>query len=140
MRVGIDTKLEDEADRLLRQSLEGVHSHIAKSDLLTPWKEHDRKRREVRPGVPDKDSRDYLGVSGGAPEVHFRLGMYNRGRNLSRPDLNSRDGLASFNRVRKGRPAWDAGDTLVQIGQVDPNGRVLYETITLQEYQEALDG
>lgn len=78
--------LEDAADALIKESLKGVFSHKEKSDILTPWKSSDRHRREVY-------------VSVGFPDASVRKGMFHRVANRSRPDLNSRDGLARSNRI-----------------------------------------
>ena len=86
MRYGVARLLEDEADRLIHESLKGVTSRKAKSDILTPWKEADRHRREVY-------------VSAGVPDESMRRGMFGRVANRQRPDLNSRDGLARANRI-----------------------------------------
>jgi hypothetical protein len=69
------------ANELIRQSLAGVTSMAAKSDILTPWKEQDRRRREVY-------------TSEGVPDASIRRGLYGRSANSARPDLNSRDGIA----------------------------------------------
>ena len=89
IHYGTHRHLEEEANRLLKESLKGVTSHKAKSDLLTPWKEAERHRREVY-------------VQSGAPDVATRKGMFHRIANKGRPDLNSRDGLARSNRVGTG--------------------------------------
>lgn len=81
MRFGVHAALEDEANRLLRQSLVGVTSHSAKSDILTPWKEADRRRREIL-------------VSTGVPDPSIRSGMYHRALNRTLPHLNSKVGGA----------------------------------------------
>jgi hypothetical protein len=80
LRRGIDATLEAEADRLIKESLKGVTKHSEKSDLLTPWKQAERYRREVYPrsGVADSTRR----------------GNFNRVINPGRPDLNSREGTA----------------------------------------------
>ena len=90
MHFGEHPELEAEANRLLKDSLAGVFSHGAKSDILTPWKQRDRRRREVytRNGVPD-------------PSV--RRGMFHRAINTERPEMNSRDGIAASNRGRSPR-------------------------------------
>ncbi len=82
---GVFHPLEDEADRLIKESLQGVTSHKAKSDILTPWKEAERHRREVY-------------TQQGFPDESVRKGMFGRVANRVRPDLNSRDGLARANR------------------------------------------
>lgn len=86
MRYGRYSPLEDEADRLIKESLKGVTSHEAKSDILTPWKQAERLRREVY-------------VQQGFPDVSVRKGMFNRVANKGNPSLNSRDGLARSNRT-----------------------------------------
>lgn len=73
--------LEEEANRLIRESLKGVTSHAAKSDVLTAWKEQDRRSHEVY-------------VSEGVPDPAVRRGMFHRALNPTRPELNSRDGYA----------------------------------------------
>ena len=82
---GVHKPLEDAANELIRQSLKGVTSMAEKSDILTPWKEQDRKNREVltRDGVPDSSTRQ---------------GMYHRAWNSAHPHLNSRDGIARGSR------------------------------------------
>jgi hypothetical protein len=86
MRHGIHRPLEDEANRILRESLRGVTKHSEKSDVLTPWKDAERHRREVYP-------------SSGVADPAIRRGMFNRASNPARPELNSRDGIA---RARQG--------------------------------------
>lgn len=81
VRRGVHRPLEEEANRLLRESLKGVTKHSEKSDLLTPWKEAERYRREVY-------------VASGVPDQSTRKGMFHRSANAARPDLNSRDGIS----------------------------------------------
>lgn len=81
VRRGVHRPLEDEANRLIRESLKGVTKHSEKADILTPWKEAERYRREVY-------------VSSGVPDQATRRGMFHRVTNASRPELNSRDGVA----------------------------------------------
>ena len=81
MHHGVHRVLEDEANRLLKESLRGVTRYRDKSDILTPWKEKNRAKREIL-------------TSTGVPEPTIRQGMFNRRHNPARPDLNSRDGLA----------------------------------------------
>lgn len=73
--------MEEEANRILKESLKGTTSHAAKADILTQWKEQDRRSREVY-------------VRDGTPDPSVRLGMYHRVINPARPDLNSRMGIA----------------------------------------------
>lgn len=81
LRYGVHRPLEDEADRIIAQGLKGVTRHSDKSDILTPWKADDRKKREVY-------------TSNGVPDRSVRQGMFHRAWNRDRPHLNSRDGLA----------------------------------------------
>ena len=85
MHYGRHSPLEDAADALIKESLKGVFSHREKSDILTPWKDADRHRREVYTAV-------------GFPDASVRSGMFHRVANPTRPDLNSRDGIARANR------------------------------------------
>lgn len=96
MRFGIHRVLEDEANRLIHQSLKGVTSHQAKSDILTPWKEQERRRREVQ-------------VASGVPDPAIRKGMYVRARNMALPHLNSRDGISAPHRTPSERSAPTSG-------------------------------
>jgi hypothetical protein len=75
----VNPHLEAAADELLRQDLKGVNSHTAKKDILTPWKEKDRRRREIY------SKRGYADAS-------QRQGLYNRAANKTSPHLNGRDG------------------------------------------------
>lgn len=86
LHYGIHKAMEEEANRIIRESLKGVTKHSEKSDILTPWKEAERHRREVY-------------VSSGTPEASARQGMFHRSTNTARPDLNSRDGLAANTRM-----------------------------------------
>lgn len=81
MRFGVHKTLEQEANDLLAQSMQGITSHAAKSDILTPWKEQERRRREVY-------------VASGSPDPAIRRGMFRRASNMKSPHLNSRDGIA----------------------------------------------
>lgn len=85
MKFGIHVSLEEAADALIKESLNGVFSHKAKSDILTPWKWADRHRREIYTSV-------------GFPDASVRSGMFHRVANKTRPDLNSRDGISRANR------------------------------------------
>jgi hypothetical protein len=81
MYRGTNHILEQEANRILRESLEGVTAHSAKKDILTPWKERERRRREVY-------------VNSGTPDPSTRQGMFHRALNTACPELNSRDGIS----------------------------------------------
>jgi hypothetical protein len=76
---GIHAALEAAANELIFGSLRGVTSQAAKSDILTPWKEYDRRSREVM-------------SSTGTVDPSIRRGMYHRAANPAAPHLNSRDG------------------------------------------------
>lgn len=86
VRYGVHPTLEAEANRLIKESMAGVTSQSAKSDILTPWKEKDRRDREVY-------------VESGTPESQTRRGMYHRAWNPSSPHLNSRDGISPSRRT-----------------------------------------
>lgn len=79
LHSGVHQQLDDAATELIRKSLEGVTSMSAKSDILTPWKDQDRKRREVY-------------TEGGVPDGALRRGMYHRAWNSTHRHLNSVDG------------------------------------------------
>jgi hypothetical protein len=81
VRMGVHRPLEDEADRIIRESLVGVTKHSDKADILTPWKEQSRYSREVY-------------VASGVPDPSVRRGIFGRVANPARPELNSRDGVA----------------------------------------------
>jgi hypothetical protein len=89
MRYGRDPDLTAEADRLLRESMAGITRHSDKKDILTPWKQSERYRREVY-------------VASGTPEPSVRKGIFHRSVNRARPDLNSREGLARNYRHHQG--------------------------------------
>lgn len=86
LRHGIHAALEEEANRLIKESLQGVTSREAKSDILTEWKQQDRWNHEVYnpTGVADAGRR----------------GMFTRAWNRDYPHLNSRDGAAPARRIR----------------------------------------
>lgn len=86
MRHGTHAVLEAEADRLLHESLRGVTSFAAKKDILTPWKEADRKRREMT-------------VPSGTPDPSLRRGMYNREWNSKHAHLNASEGVVRPSRT-----------------------------------------
>lgn len=89
LRFGVNRPLEDEADRLIRESLTGVTSRSAKSDILTEWKYEDRLAREVF-------------TSTGFADPAVRRGMFRRAWNRRYPHLNSRDGHYPSRRVQNG--------------------------------------
>jgi hypothetical protein len=83
---GIHAPLEDAANDLIFGSLKGVTSQSAKSDILTPWKEQDRRSREVM-------------SKSGVIDPLTRRGMYHRASNPRSPHLNSRDGVTRAHRT-----------------------------------------
>lgn len=82
MHYGVHPYLESAADALIKQSLKGVTSFAAKSDILTEWKDAERHRREVY-------------VTSGTPDPALRKGMFHRVWNSRKQNLNSRDGISS---------------------------------------------
>lgn len=79
VHYGIHPTLEQAANELIFGSLKGITSQREKSDILTPWKEQDRRNREVL-------------AASGCPDPAIRRGMYHRAANKARPHLNSREG------------------------------------------------
>lgn len=79
IRHGIHQPLEDAANEILRVALSTVTRHSDKSDVLTPWKEQDRRKREVY-------------VSTGTPDGALRRGISHRVLNPGKPHLNSVEG------------------------------------------------
>lgn len=86
LRSGPNLALEAAADELIRDSLKGVTSREAKSDILTPWKLKDRQTREILTKV-------------GVVDPSLRRGMYHRRWNSESPHLNSRDGHTTPPRI-----------------------------------------
>lgn len=108
LHSGIHSQLEDAATELLRQSLEGVTSMSAKSDILTPWKELDRRRREVY-------SED------GVPDAALRRGMYHRAWNSHHRHLNSVEGKVPVPgdlRAGPSEPRYDQDPSRIYPGDV----------------------
>lgn len=95
IRTGMHKTLEDAANEILRQSLASVTRHSDKSDVLTPWKEQDRRKREVY-------------VSTGTPDGSLRRGNFHRGINPERPHLNSVEGCLPPVGRGHGPNAWDS--------------------------------
>ena len=96
MRFGTWHEAEDEATRLITESLKGVTSRSAKSDILTPWKEEDRKNREVY-------------TASGTADPAVRKGMFRRAWNPRHPHLNSRDGQYPARRIQGAMDGSDDG-------------------------------
>jgi hypothetical protein len=109
LHFGVHQQLEDAATEIIRKSLEGVTSMSAKSDILTPWKEQDRKRREVY-------------TLEGVPDGALRRGMYHRAWNSTYPHLNSADGKvrprASDLSVGQPEPRFARSDDEIQPGDI----------------------
>jgi hypothetical protein len=80
VKSGIHEGLEQAANDLLFGSLKNVTSREAKSDILTPWKEKNRKSREI------------LSRTGHPIDGALRRGMYHRAYNPVQTHLNSYDG------------------------------------------------
>lgn len=80
IRYGVHQALDDAATELIRKSLEGVTSMEEKKDILTPWKEQDRRKREILSPT-------------GVPDPSVRRGMFSRAWNPEHEHLNSRDGI-----------------------------------------------
>lgn len=78
LRHGVYSLLEDKATELILASLEGTTSREEKSDILTPWKEKHRAKREIL-------------TSTGVADPSVRRGQFTRAWNPDRPQLNSRD-------------------------------------------------
>lgn len=93
VKSGIHEQLEAEADALIFGSLKDVTSREEKSDILTPWKEKNRKSREI------------LSRSGHPIDGALRRGMYHRAYNPVQTHLNSYDGTGS--RPIKMSASWD---------------------------------
>lgn len=85
VRSGLHRPLEDAANDLLRRSLSAITKHSDKSDVLTPWKETERRRREVY-------------VMSGTPDPALRKGDFHRAYNPALPHLNSREAPATVGR------------------------------------------
>lgn len=80
VKYGIHEQLEAEADALIFGSLKDVTSREEKSDILTPWKEKNRKSKEI------------LSRTGHPIDGALRRGMYHRVYNPVQTHLNSYDG------------------------------------------------
>lgn len=108
LHYGIHQQLEDAATALIKESLEGVTSMAAKSDILTAWKEQDRKSREVY-------------NQEGAPDGALRRGLFHRAYNPQYRHLNSTNGRVPVPRdlqVGAAPRLRDIDETIVHIGTV----------------------
>lgn len=79
VRHGTNHLLEEKATALILASLDGVTNREHKADIMTPWKERDRKRKEI------------LTTSGAQVDPSVRRGQYSKAYNPDKPQLNSRD-------------------------------------------------
>jgi hypothetical protein len=107
LHSGIHQQLDDAATEMIRKSLEGVTSMAAKSDILTPWKDQDRKRREVYSAE-------------GAPDGALRRGMFYRAWNSTHRHLNSVDGKVPLPADLRtgGDPRFHRDENAVEMGEV----------------------
>lgn len=98
IRSGIFLPLEQAADELIFGALAKITKQSEKRDILTPWKDADRRRKEVM-------------ASGGTVDPAVRRGMYGRAANPWKPYLNSRDGHYPASRKMDGVSTYSlAGD------------------------------
>ena len=86
LRRGVHATLEAAADALIKESLKNVTRHADKSDILTPWKQQERTKREVM-------------VPSGVPDPAVRSGIFPRSINPRDGHLNSRLGQVRGKRV-----------------------------------------
>jgi hypothetical protein len=96
-RYGIHAELEAVADALIKESLKDVTSQAAKSDILTPWKEMDRRSREIY-------------VPSGTPDASLRKGMFIRSYNPLHDHLNGRDGHVTPRRISRSDDSASTGE------------------------------
>lgn len=101
---GVNKTLEAAANELIRESLEGVTRRADKSDILTAWKEQDRKRREVY-------------SSSGVVDAAMRKGYFHRAWNPAHAHLNSREGIAPANRFSTSMFHDDVVDVIADEGE-----------------------
>lgn len=80
LRFGVAPHLEAEANRIIKESLQGKTRFSDKLDILTPWKDRMRHEREIYNAT-------------GVAEPQLRQGIYNRAANPDQPHLNSNDGV-----------------------------------------------
>lgn len=89
LRNGVYQPLEDIADEIIRQEVASL-PRSEKMDVLTPWKQKERYRREVY-------------ASEGIVDPSIRRGMFHREWNPDYPHLNARDGHTRPRRVQNKR-------------------------------------
>lgn len=96
VRHGIHAPLEAAADAILFTHLAKVTRSADKADVLTPWKERDRRKREIF-------------TPNGTPDASLRLGIFNRVEN---PDpryrhLNSAQAACPVKNLGSSPASWD---------------------------------
>ena len=94
VRSGLHKPLEDAANEILRSHLAGITRHSDKSDILTPWKEQDRRKREIY-------------VTSGTPDPALRRGTFSRSVNPEQGHLNSVQGQIPSKFNGHGPNSWD---------------------------------
>lgn len=104
VRYGTCAQLEEHATALLLASIEGA-TRAEKSDIITPWKENNLKRREIF-------------TTFGVPDPAVRKGQFSKSYNPAKPDLNSREGATPP--PRRGGYLDDDGDWSGWDGDLSP--------------------
>jgi hypothetical protein len=99
LRHGVCHALEDQANALIKESLKGVTSREAKSDILTEWKQEDRYNHEVY-------------TASGTADPAVRAGQYSRAWNSKHPWLNSREGHYPVRRTQDGMDSYTGGSDM----------------------------
>lgn len=103
MHFGVHAALEAAADEILSEHL-GPLPASEKKDILTPWKERDRRKHEVY-------TRE------GTPRATFQ-GNYHRALNTAMPHLNNREAARARN-TRTDHYGGVLGDTGGVLGDAD---------------------
>ena len=97
IRRGVHKELEEMADSLIFAVTSKTTKHSEKSDVLTPWKEIDRRKREVY-------------TSEGTPDGSLRKGIFGRSLNPAAHHLNSVEAMRPHKFVGRQssvRSKWD---------------------------------
>lgn len=98
VRTGLHKPLEDAANEILRQWASGITRNADKADVLTPWKEHDRRSREIY-------------VNSGFPDGALRRGIFSRAgvdRESGLGHLSSVEGQKAPKSLGPGPSTWDS--------------------------------
>lgn len=95
VRTGLHKPLEDAANEILRQHLSGITRNADKSDVLTPWKEQDRRKREVY-------------VSTGTPDGRVRRGIFSRAGVSGDSGFSHLSSVEGQTPPKPGRSSWDS--------------------------------